>query len=139
MHACMHMHTYIHTSNPPFSVFLSIHGGARGGVDRSDKATPVNVEIDLPSTPSGQVAAARLTHRPTLLFTESGPGHCRMAAPSSYTLRGAESEMRAPGVCYFVLLVPTPKVYRVPRVFPRGHRTQLFAPTSVASYAGPSS
>jgi len=39
----------------------------------------------------------------------------------------------------FVLLEPTPKVYRVPRVSPGVSAPKLFPPTSVAGYAGPSS
>jgi hypothetical protein len=38
----------------------------------------------------------------------------------------------------FVLLEPTPKVYRVPRVSPGVSAPKLFPPTSVAGYAGPS-
>ena len=41
--------------------------------------------------------------------------------------------------CCFVLLEPTPKVYRVPRVSPGVTAPKLFSPTSVAGYAGPSS
>ena len=44
------------------------------------------------------------------------------------------------GYCFiFKLLVPTPKVYRVPRVSPEVTASKLFPPTSVAGYAGPSS
>ena len=37
----------------------------------------------------------------------------------------------------FVLLELTPKVYRVPRVFPGVPAPKLFPPTSVAGYADP--
>ena len=38
------------------------------------------------------------------------------------------------GVCCFVLLIPTPKVYRVPRVSPGVAAPKLFPPTSVVGY-----
>jgi hypothetical protein len=42
------------------------------------------------------------------------------------------------GQICFGVLVPTPKVYRVPRVSPAVTAPKLFLPTSVAGYAGPS-
>ena len=70
-------------------------------------------------------------------------GRCRSA---SFLARGGWAQRAQMSCqkseCCFVLLEPTPKVYRVPavpRVNPGVTAPKLFSPTSVAGYAGPSS